>query len=141
MITTTDSGSPANSSEHVKWRSVALFYVLACALSWPFYWWRDMHPASWNASAFFSIPAPSPLSFIIKNAVVMWGPGIAALVTIAIYKGSQASAASARLIRAAHRTTQLTTPAQVLELWRNPSTQRGDPRTQNGSAIASMLRS
>jgi hypothetical protein len=45
-----------------------------------------MHPASWNAWTFFSIPASSPLTFIIKNAVVMWGPGIAALVTLAVYR-------------------------------------------------------
>ncbi|HUQ99199.1 MAG TPA: CPBP family intramembrane glutamic endopeptidase [Gemmatimonadaceae bacterium] len=72
--------------ERVAWRSVVVFYLLACALSWPFYWWRDMHPASWNSWALFSIPASSPLTFIIKNAVVMWGPGIAAIITLTVFR-------------------------------------------------------
>jgi hypothetical protein len=31
------------------WRAVAVYYTLACLWSWPLFWWRDKHGASWNA--------------------------------------------------------------------------------------------
>jgi membrane protease YdiL (CAAX protease family) len=65
-------------STRVDWRSVALYYVLACAVSWPFFWWRDMHPASWRAWRF-----PGPL----KTSCYMWGPGVAALVVLGLRLG------------------------------------------------------
>lgn len=71
------------STERVDWRAVVVFFVLACAWSWPFFWWRDMH-----AESFRAFPMPYPL----KNALLMWGPGIAALVCL-------------RLFRARHRRT------------------------------------
>jgi len=55
----------------VDWRSVAVYYVIACAVSWPFFWWRDIHRESWIAWGF-------PGAF--KHATYMWGPGIAALI-------------------------------------------------------------
>jgi membrane protease YdiL (CAAX protease family) len=71
----------------VNWRAVLTFVVLACAWSWPLFWWRDMHSDSWMA---WRIPMP------LKNTLLMWGPGIAALVC-------------SRLFRASHvRTTTLT---------------------------------
>lgn len=51
------------------WRAIVTFYVLACALSWPFFWWRDVHTASWKAF---------PLPEEIKD--LTWGPAVAALL-------------------------------------------------------------
>jgi len=62
-------------STRVDWPSVALFYLLACAVSWPFFWWRDMHPASWQAWRF---PA------FLKTSCIMWGPGLAALAVLGL---------------------------------------------------------
>ena len=42
-------------------------------MSWPFFWWRDIHPASWQAWKF-----PDPL----KISTFMWGPGLAALAVL-----------------------------------------------------------
>ena len=61
----------------VDWRAVALFFVLACAWSWPFFWWRDMHPESWMAWRF-----PMPL----KTTLLMWGPGLAALLCLRLFR-------------------------------------------------------
>jgi uncharacterized protein len=55
----------------VAWKSVLLFYALACAWSWPFLWWRDMQPDSWRNLA---------LPGVLKTALYMWGPGLAGLV-------------------------------------------------------------
>jgi membrane protease YdiL (CAAX protease family) len=65
---------PSNS--RVDWRSVIVFFALACAWSWPFFWWRDMHPEAWMAWRF-----PMPL----KNTLLMWGPAIAALVCFRLF--------------------------------------------------------
>jgi len=58
------------------WRSIVIFYVLACAISWPFFWWRDVHPASWDA---WSLPPE------IKGLTQPWGPGLAALAVAYLY--------------------------------------------------------
>jgi len=55
----------------VDWRAVLVFFAIACAWSWPQFWWRDMHWDSWLAWHF-----PMPL----KTTLLMWGPGVAALV-------------------------------------------------------------
>src|SRR6516165_8513791 len=65
----------ATKTTRVDWPSVAVFYVLACAVSWPFFWWRDMHPASWQAWRF---PA------VFKTSSYMWGPGLAALAVLGL---------------------------------------------------------
>ncbi len=61
----------------VNWTAVLTFIVLACAWSWPFFWWRDMHYESWMAWRF-----PMPL----KNTLLMWGPGIAALMSFWLFR-------------------------------------------------------
>lgn len=53
-----------------RWQQLAVFFLLACAWSWPFFWWRDMHAASYMA---WQIPHP------LKSTLMMWGPGLAAL--------------------------------------------------------------
>jgi hypothetical protein len=55
------------------WPAIAVFYVLACLWSWPFFWWRDVHTASWNA---WRLPEE------IKGLSQPWGPALAA---IAVY--------------------------------------------------------
>lgn len=54
----------------IPWGRVALFFVIACAWSWPLFWFRDMQPAAWRA---WGIPDP------LKTTLLMWGPGLAAL--------------------------------------------------------------
>jgi membrane protease YdiL (CAAX protease family) len=63
----------------VEWKSVTFYYLLACAISWPSFWWRDMHRASWAAWQ-----APG----FLKMAPIMWGPGIAALLALWVFRRS-----------------------------------------------------
>ena len=70
----------------VNWIEIGTFYFLACALSWPFFWWRDIHPESWWAWHFPLTNRNSPLTFILKNAILMWGPGVAALVCLQVFR-------------------------------------------------------
>jgi uncharacterized protein len=67
------------SPRQVNWLAVVVFFTIACAWSWPFFWWRDMHPESFRA-----FPLPYPL----KNALLMWGPGIAALVCLRWFRST-----------------------------------------------------
>lgn len=61
----------------VNWRSVITYYVVACAFSWPFFWWRDMEPESWAA---WGAPA------FLKTMSYMWGPAIAALLCLFLFR-------------------------------------------------------
>jgi hypothetical protein len=63
----------------VNWTSVIVYYVLACAISWPFFWWRDMHNDSWNA---LHLPG------FLKTWFIMWGPGLSALICFALFRKS-----------------------------------------------------
>ena len=71
MFMTDSDATTAQTSPRVDWKAVGLYYVLACAISWPSFWWRDMHTASWVA---WRVPG------FLRMAPIMWGPGIAALV-------------------------------------------------------------
>ncbi|HQZ02232.1 MAG TPA: CPBP family intramembrane metalloprotease [Thauera sp.] len=64
-------------SPHVYWRSIVTFYALACAWSWPFFWLRDFH-----TQAFYSLPCPG----FLKTSLIMWGPGLAALVCWRLFR-------------------------------------------------------
>lgn len=66
-------------SSHVQWRPVAVFYILACVLSWPFFAWMIVKPESWSA-----LPVPG----FLKTTLFMWGPGIVAIVTMRMVKSS-----------------------------------------------------
>jgi membrane protease YdiL (CAAX protease family) len=59
------------------WKSVSVYYFLACAWSWPFFWWRDLHNESWKV---LQIPEFS------KTWLLMWGPGLAALICLLVFK-------------------------------------------------------
>ena len=61
----------------VNWKAVAFFYGLACAFAWPFLYWRDLHTASWLA---WRMPD------FLKTATYMWGPGLAALVVLLVFR-------------------------------------------------------
>ena len=67
------------SKQKVNWKSVIVYYSLACLVSWPFYWWRDMESESWIA---WNVPG------FVKTASYMWGPGLAALLCFIIFKRS-----------------------------------------------------
>ena len=62
------------------WKKVSLYYLLACAFSWPFFWWRDIHPESWKA---LSIPA------YVKIWPYMCGPGLSAIICFYLFGTSK----------------------------------------------------
>lgn len=62
----------------IDWTAVFVFFVLACAWSWPLFWLRDMVPGGWNL-----LPLPPPL----RMTLLMWGPGLAALVCWRLFRG------------------------------------------------------
>ncbi len=64
-------------AQRVSWFAVGIYYALACLVSWPFFWWRDMASESWAAWG-----APG----ILKTASYMWGPGIAALICLLSFR-------------------------------------------------------
>lgn len=63
----------------VNWKSVFLFYFLACLFSWPFFWWRDIETESWIV---WNVPG------FIKTSSYMWGPGFSALICFYIFRKS-----------------------------------------------------
>jgi hypothetical protein len=63
----------------VRWLHVVTYYVFACAISWPFFWWRDMRPESWEA---WRVPG------FLKTATYMWGPGLSALICLSLFRGT-----------------------------------------------------
>ncbi len=64
-------------SSPVDWGAVGLFYAISCLVSWPFFWWRDMEPASWDE---WGVPP------ILKTMSYMWGPGVAALLVLFAFR-------------------------------------------------------
>jgi uncharacterized protein len=67
------------------WRAIAVFYFLACLWSWPFFWWRDVHTASWNA---WRLPEE------IKGLTQPWGPALAAIAVFYLFPGARNRSAS-----------------------------------------------
>jgi uncharacterized protein len=65
--------------QRVNWLSVIVFYVIACAISWPFFWWRDMHNESWLQ---WDVPK------FVRTWSYMWGPGIAALFCFVLFRNT-----------------------------------------------------
>lgn len=66
-------------TQKVNRTAVAVYYIIACAFSWPFFWWRDMHTESWQH---LGIPG------FIKTWSYMWGPGISALICLYVFRKS-----------------------------------------------------
>jgi membrane protease YdiL (CAAX protease family) len=59
------------------WLSVVTYYLIACLISWPFFWWRDIESESW---ALWNVPE------LVKTASYMWGPGIAAIICFFLFR-------------------------------------------------------
>lgn len=57
------------------WIGVAIYFVVACAISVPLILWRDLDPAGWRSS-----PIPSWLRPLIAG----WGPAVGAVVAMAV---------------------------------------------------------
>jgi hypothetical protein len=55
----------------INWKSIGIYYVIACLWSWPFFWRRDV----------LHIPETS----LSIHWALMWGPGLAALVCMAVF--------------------------------------------------------
>lgn len=60
----------------VNWPAVATYYGLACLISWPVFWWRDIHPAAWAA---FGAPG------FVKAWLPALGPFLAALAAWGLF--------------------------------------------------------
>lgn len=77
------------------------FYALACALSWPAFWWRWADRAGWDA---WEPPFP-------KHFAYMLGPALAALACFALFRRSH------------RRTVSLagTSPVRSLVFWCGPA--------------------
>lgn len=76
MSVANDPAAP-ESPTRVYWPGVIFFYAIACGISWPLFWWRDMHPESWEAW-----PGPESLKGLLPAA----GPAIGALLALAIFR-------------------------------------------------------
>jgi membrane protease YdiL (CAAX protease family) len=59
------------------WLSVIIYYFIACLISWPFFWWRDIETESWDL---WNVPG------LVKTASYMWGPGIAAILCFFLFR-------------------------------------------------------
>lgn len=56
---------------------IITFYLIACAISWPMYALRDLHPDIWES---FQLPNG------VRSLGIMWGPGLSALICLFIFK-------------------------------------------------------
>lgn len=66
---------PPLATNKVKWHQVILYYFIACAISWPFFWWRDMlHWEGFRGPGF------------LKTFLIMWGPGIAGILCLYFFR-------------------------------------------------------
>ncbi len=69
--------APAAPARRVSWPAVCSYYAIACAISWPFFWWRDESPASWAAWT-----APG----FVKGLLPAAGPALAALAVFLLFR-------------------------------------------------------
>ena len=63
--------------DRVNWASVAVYYAIACAISWPLFWWRDRHRESWTA---WDVPG------FVKGWAPAIGPAVGAMIAMAIFR-------------------------------------------------------
>lgn len=64
---------PSDPARRPDWAGIALFYSIACAITWPLLAWRDFAPDSWAAS---------PIPLWLRPLLYGWGPGLAALLVL-----------------------------------------------------------
>ena len=57
------------------WLGIALFYAVACAITWPLLFWRDFASESWAAS---------PIPAWLRPLLYGWGPALGAFVALAL---------------------------------------------------------
>ena len=76
MSVANDPAAP-EAPRRVYWPGVIFFYVVACGISWPLFWWRDMHPESWEAWR-----APET----VKGLLPAVGPALGALLALALVR-------------------------------------------------------
>ena len=63
------------SESQVRWLHVVVYYLIACAISWPFFWWRDiLHWEGFRGPGF------------LRTASIMWGPGISAIICLLLFR-------------------------------------------------------
>lgn len=105
-------------NERVNWKSVLLYYVIACAVSFPFFWWRDIHPESWTS---WKIPD------FLKPMTYMWGPGIAALISLIIFHKSHQRAITFFGTSAFRSAAFYLVPVLALSVIYAPEILQGDP--------------
>jgi membrane protease YdiL (CAAX protease family) len=67
----------SNINQTTNWLSIVTYYLIACLISWPFFWWRDIETKSWEL---WNVPG------LVKTASYMWGPGIAAIICFYLFK-------------------------------------------------------
>jgi uncharacterized protein len=66
----------AKATSKLSWHRVGVYYLVACAWSWPFFWRRDVLNLS---------DEPWPFTNLVRHWGLMWGPGIAALLCLAVF--------------------------------------------------------
>ncbi|WP_338815700.1 CPBP family intramembrane glutamic endopeptidase (plasmid) [Bernardetia sp. Wsw4-3y2] len=66
-------------SSKINWKAIAVYYVLACAISFPFFWWRHFNTDSWIDWKMIGFA---------KQWFIMWGVGISALVCYFLFRKS-----------------------------------------------------
>lgn len=64
-------------SHSPNWTAVLIFYAIACAISWPFFWWFNVNTLSWSHS---TIPP------WVRWMCLMWGPGVGALSCLLLFR-------------------------------------------------------
>lgn len=63
--------------ERVYWPSLIFFYVVACAIAWPLFWYRQTHALAWAA---WRIPEA------MKAVAPALGPAIGAVLALVIFR-------------------------------------------------------
>ncbi|MCB9174966.1 MAG: CPBP family intramembrane metalloprotease [Flavobacteriales bacterium] len=61
----------------VRYKPIIVYYFLACLFSWPFFLWRDVYSDHWEGL---------DLDIVIKTSLIMWGPGLSAIICSLIFK-------------------------------------------------------
>lgn len=69
--------APPSTPPRVPWPAVIVFYVIACAIAWPLFWWRDVHPEAWEA---WRVPDT------VKRLAPAAGPALGGLLALAIFR-------------------------------------------------------
>lgn len=97
-------------------RAILVFYILACAWSWPFFRWQEAHTASWDA---WGLPSE------VKECFIQWGPGLAAIAVYYLFPQMRPRFLS--IAGTSWKRSLICFLAPILVLW-SVFVVRGDPR-------------